>query len=88
MNKIWLTSTDGVSERREFRWVVWGDPKGCVLFDRSYSYRGYAILRAKRILESGEATSACVSTPRNGNFFTVHYGNGLSDFLLEVADRA
>lgn len=83
MKKMWFTATDGVEERREFRWVVWGEPDECVLFDRSYTYRGHAVRRAKKLLADGEATHACVTKPQNGSFFTVHFGNGLSSFLLE-----
>lgn len=85
MKKIWFTATDGVNDRREFRWVVWGDPDQCFLFDRSYSYRGHAVRRAKKLLEDGLATYACVSKPQNGSFFTVHYGNDLTSFLLQGA---
>lgn len=85
MKKMWFTSSNGEEERREFRWVVWGEPEGCCLFDRSYSYRGHAVRRAKKLLEDEKATRACVTKPPNGNFFTVHFGNGLSDFLIEVS---
>jgi hypothetical protein len=87
MKKMWLTATDGVEERREFRWVVWGEPDECFLFDRSYRYRGHAVRRAKKLLDDGHATHACVTKPQNGSFFTVHFGNSLSSFLFQVVEE-
>lgn len=82
MKKMWLTSSDGENQSREFRWVVFGDPKGCVLFDRSYSYKGHAVRRAKKLIIDQKATVSCVSKPQNGNFYTVHYGNEFTSFLM------
>lgn len=82
MKKMWFNATDGVEDRREFRWVVWGKPDECVLFDRSYQYRGHAVRRAKKLLADGLATHACVTKPQNGSFFTVHFGHELSSLLL------
>lgn len=82
MKKMWFNATDGLEERREFRWVVWGEPDECVLFDRSYQYRGHAVRRAKKLLADGLATHACVTKPQNGSFFTVHFGHELSSLLL------
>jgi hypothetical protein len=83
MKRMWFNATNGEEEWREFRWVVWGDPDECVLFDRSYTYQGHAVRRAKKLLQDGEAIYACVTKPQNGSFFTVHFGNALSSFLLE-----
>jgi hypothetical protein len=79
---MWFNATDGVEDWREFRWVVWGEPHECVLFDRSYRYRGHAVRRAKKLLDDGLATHACVCKPPNGSFFTVHFGHELSSLLL------
>jgi hypothetical protein len=84
MKKMWFNATNGEEEWREFRWVVWGEPDECFLFDRSYQYRGHAVRRAKKLLDDGEATHACVTKPQNGSFFTVHFGNALSSFLFQV----
>lgn len=85
MKKMWFNATDGVNDRREFRWVVWGDPDQCFLFDRSYSYRGHAVRRAKKMLADGVATHACVTKPQNGSFFTVHFGYELYSLLVQGA---
>lgn len=84
MKKMWFNVTNGEKESRDFRWVVWGEPDECVLFDKSYSYRGHAVRRAKKILADGLATHACVTKPQNGSFFTVHFGNELSSFLIQA----
>ena len=80
MKKMWMTSSDGETETRSFDWVVWGDPEGCVLFDKSYQYKGHAVRRAKKLQAEGE--HACVTTPQNGNWYRVMHGNALSDFLI------
>jgi len=80
MKKMWMTSSDGETETKVFDWVVWGDPDGCVLFDRTYDYKGYAVRRAKKLIEDG--SHACVTKPQNGNFYRVMHGNALSDLLL------
>ena len=82
MKKMWLTSTDGVTERRVFRWVVWGEPDQCFLFDKTYSYKGHAVRRAKKLLADGLATHTCVTKHPNGSFFTVHFGHELSSFVF------
>lgn len=84
MKKMWFTSTDGETETREFRWVVWGEPDECVLFDRSYQYKGHAVARAKKLLDDGLATHACVTKPQagKGSFYTVHFGHELSSFVF------
>lgn len=87
MKKMWFNATDGMEDRRVFHWVVWGEPDQCFLFDRSYSYRGHAVRRAKKLLEDGVCTHACVTKPQNGSFFTVHYGNELTSFLLQGVEK-
>lgn len=82
MKKMWFTVTDGEKERKEFKWVVWGDPKHCVLFDRSYQYKGHAVNRAKKLLNDGLATHTCVTKPQNGSFYTVHFGHELSSLIF------
>lgn len=79
MDRMKFTNQDG---EHSYSWVIYGDQKGCVLFDRSYRYKGHAKRRAIK-LES-EGVRACVVS-RDFRDYQVMFGNSLSDFLLELA---
>jgi hypothetical protein len=82
MDKMWMTSSDGETEKRVWSWVVWGDKEGCILFDNTYQFKGHAIRRAKKIIEEGNR--ACVTKSPHANYYSVRFGNALSDLLRGV----
>ena len=70
MKKVWFKVTNGEEDWEEFKWLVWGDER-CFFFDRTYESRGWAIRRAKKLIEDGTASKACVLKPQNGSFYSV-----------------
>lgn len=70
MKKVWFNVTDGKNDWKEFKWLIWGD-EGCFFFDRTYDSQGWAIRRAKKLIEDGQARKACVLKPQNGSFYSV-----------------
>jgi hypothetical protein len=82
MDKMWMISSDGETESKVWAWVVWGKKQGCVLFDRTYQFKGHAIRRAKKLIEDGDV--ACVTKLPNANYYSVRFGNALSDLLRGV----
>jgi hypothetical protein len=67
---------------------VWGDQERCAMFDKSYSQMGWAVRRAKKMLENGEAVRAAVMKPLNGSFYTVIYSSGMMEALLMLCESA
>jgi hypothetical protein len=67
---------------------VWGDDSRCPMFDKSYDHKGWAVRRAKKMLESGEAVRAAVMKPVNGSFYTVVYCSGAMEALLLLCELA
>lgn len=79
MKYITVTASNGEKEWKERQPVVWGDPENCVLFGKTYTYKGHAIRNAKKRIADGEY--ACVVKPKNANYYSVRFGNSLSYFL-------
>jgi hypothetical protein len=67
---------------------VWGQPERCPMFDKSYDHKGWAVRRAKKMLENGDAVRAAVMKPLNGSFFTVIYCSGAMEALLALCEMA
>ena len=66
--------------RASYSWVVYGDQKGCVLFDKSYQSKGHAKRRANKLISEGDY--ACVVKDPRANFYRVMKGNALSDLIM------
>jgi hypothetical protein len=74
MKKVWFNVSDGENHYKDFKWLMWGDDDGCFFFDRSYDSLGWAVRRAKKLIEDGKATKACVLKPHNGSYYSVMWG--------------
>lgn len=80
MDRMRFTDQDG---NHSYSWVVYGDQKGCCLFDKSYQGKGHAVRRAKKLI--GEGDYACVVKDPRANFYRVMKGNALSDLIFWAA---
>ena len=85
MKYITVIASDGETERTERQPVVWGHPDNCVLFGNMYTYKGHAIRNAKKRIADGEY--ACVVKPKNANYYSVRFGNSLSNFLCGLGRK-
>jgi hypothetical protein len=56
------------------------------MFDKSYAHKGWAVRRAKKMLENGDAVRAAVMKPLNGSFYKVIYCSGLMEALLNLCE--
>lgn len=82
MDRMRFTDQDG---KHSYSWVVYGDQKGCCLFDKTYEFKGHAVRRAKKLISEGD--HACVVKPMDGNFYRVMKGNALSDLIMWAASE-
>jgi hypothetical protein len=58
------------------------------MFDKSYDHKGWAVRRAKKMLDNGDAVRAAVMKPLNGSFYTVIYCSGAMEALLAICEMA